>query len=350
MDKIKINIYNILIFFLVLFKYLINYGASSTILYAILLIVSVVLLISFINKKELQKNEFKKLIVIFAFILIYVFIYKDVNLLISFILALSYPKGDEKKFLKVFFISSIIMYLSTIVMAKFGIISSKSMIRNTAEGIKYRYSLGFSHPNEVFLYFLPIAISMLCIIKNKKKGLLITFIISTILYGICQSRTGYISLCSVYILYLLKEKQIIKIAKIMPIILVILSFVLAKYYGNTLTNIVSSTLSGRPYFWNVIISNSSPFTLFGINKLEDVFLDSFYLSIIYRLGIFGFFIYTFIYYYGINKIKDKNLLIACIVFAIYGFSEGNTIIGSINFTIAVLINRIIFYKGEKDVD
>lgn len=350
MSKIKINIYYILIFFLIFFKYLINYGANNVILYSILLIVSVALFLSFVNKEGINKKEFHRIILFFVLTIIYVFVYKDVNLLISFIFALSYPKGNEKNFLKVFLISSTVLYFATILLSVLGILSNKTMIRITTNGIRNRYALGFTHPNEVFLYFLPIALSLLCIIKKKKKGLIIILITSSILYLLCQSRTGFFSLSFMYILYILDEKQLIKLSRIIPILLLIFSFLFAYYYGNDMNNNLNSLLSGRPYFWNIIVKNSSPFTIFGINKLEDVYLDSFYLSIIYRLGIFGTFIYTYIYYKGIKKIRDKNILIACIIFAIYGFTEGNTIIGSINFTLAILINNIIFEKGDENVN
>ena len=81
MNKLKINIYHIIIFSLVLFKYLINYGVSNLVLYPILLFVSVILLLSLIRKK----NNSKKILIFFIIIVIYVFVYKDVNLLISFI-------------------------------------------------------------------------------------------------------------------------------------------------------------------------------------------------------------------------------------------------------------------------
>lgn len=346
MQEKKLNWFEgILVFLCILFKYLIVYGVSQTILYMYMMIVAVIIMIDIINKK-FSRNEFLKIMFFLGISAYFVVIYQDVNFLISFLLAMLCIRRNDNSFVKMFFISSVFMYILTIILNNFGVLESHNIYRMSENELILRNSLGFSHPNEVFLFFIPIALAGYYLYSDKIIYYIILIVTSSILYQISDSRTGFIVIICIIIFQLFSKKVVrFKLNKILPyviLILTILSIWLAKTYGNDLENNISDMFSGRPYYWNYYLENGKMFTILGKNQIEDVYLDNFYLYMLVELGIVGYMIYYMIYYNGFKKIYMNNKMVVIIItFLIYGISETNVIIGSINFLFAIILKELI---------
>ena len=241
----------------------------------------------------------RKIIIFAVFTCVYVIAYKDVNLVITFLFALLLLKMDFKEFLKKYSIASIVMYVATIILYLIGILKDNALIRYTENGISYRHSLGFTSPNSVFLFFLPIVLSQYILFKNKNKFFFVFGGISIVLYGLSLSRTGMYCIVLLFIIDKILRKInlefIKKIMPIFPLILFISSVLIAIYFGESKHNEFSILLSNRPYLWKQIITNCDIFTLFGSKTQLDVLLDNFYLAIVYRLGLFSVITYYYIY-------------------------------------------------------
>ena len=345
----KVCITSIVIILCVIFKYLIDYEVEMTYLYLFLLFLLGVELIYVIAKKTFNKKQMILVLVFSAISIIYVIAYKDVNLLISFLLSLTITNGDIKKFLKVFLAISVFMYVLTVSMSILGIIDDYKMIRNTTYGVLPRHSLGFNHPNEMFLYFMPIALASYYLYSDRKWYFPVLAILTGILYVISYSRTGALAIVALVIFHLLSKKfKLKKLVKILPIVLVLLTFLLIIVSGNNQEDAANYFLSRRPYFWNKFMHESNGLALFGSTAYESTFVDNFYMFIIFGLGIYGIIVYSFIFYKGSKNIIDKKLLVVILTFTLYGFTETNTIIGSINFTLAIFIYNIIY--SVKDIE
>ncbi len=343
----------ILVFLCILLKYLITYGISKSVLYAFLIFLIIFLIID-IYKKKIRKNEFIKIIILLSISAYMVILYQDVNFLISLIMAVICIRKDNKNYVKKFLIFSILLYSMTIVLYYIGILESKNLIRLTEDGIVTRYSLGFNHPNEVFLFFIPIALAGYYLYSEKKSFYIIIFIVATILYKLSYSRTGYIVVLFILLIHILYKMKNVKIGinKVLPymfFIFTIISIGVAIIYGNNNSNYISTALSGRPYYWNYYIENGSILSLLGGNSVNGWNLDNLYIYLLVELGIIGYIVYSLIYYKSLKQLKtkkDNKLLLIIFIFMIYGLTEMNVIIGSINFAFAIQLKSIIENKEE----
>lgn len=346
MKRVLLDIKKIIIFVCVLLKYLIEYGVNTYILYSVVI---VILFFEFLRVFKILKGN-KKIVKSFVFLILVVIsvvVYKDINLLITFALALTLVNSDIKDFLKNFMISSSTMYIITICLYFLGILKDNSLIRISSNGYITRHSLGFSHPNCVFMFYIPIVLCAYILEENKKKFYIIFSVLSIILYKLSLSRTGIYCIGMLFILDLIKEKvDCKKIIGFLPLIFFGISYFVAVKYGTYKDNAINILLSNRLYAWNRIIENANMFTIFGSNVLEKVYLDNFYLALVYRCGFYSTLLYYFILIFGVKNIDDKKVHISIIVFMIYGLAESNTLIGSINFTLAFLLYSIIQGKFE----
>lgn len=348
----KFNIVEIaLVFLAIMFKYLINIHVARRYLYVFLIVIIFFTVVLFFHKR-MSRNQLFRGFILFLVALYFTVFYDDANFLISFILAVLCINKKEDSFIKVFFFSSLILYSTTILFNIFGIIKSNDMYRVAENGYKIRYSLGFTHPNEVFLYLLPIVLTGYYLYGKQKKFMIITFIVSLILYNLSYCRTGFAVVIILLILDFLtrKKKEFKYIKKIVPFIFILFtafSIFLAFRYGNNLTNDISSALNGRPYYWNYYIQHNTLFSLFGNNKVEGYFLDNFYIYMLVQLGLVGYFIYLFIYYKSLSIMNfSKRYSIIILIFLIYGLFEANVIIGSIQFLFAIQLKEIITNGGR----
>lgn len=351
----KINFLEKLTIFLAIFlKYLITYGISYNFLCLYIAILGLMVFVNIYNKK-LYISELKKIIIFGLITCYFLFFYFEQNFLISFLLAITILKRNDKEFIKTFFYSSIICFVFTLILNAIGILEANNIIRNVDGVITPRYTLGFRHPNEVFLFFLPIVLSGFYLVEHKKSFYILTVITSIILYKFTYSRTGFYVIIIFIILALFRKiftKKLIK--KIIPalfIIFTIFSIMLAMFYGESKNNKISQLLSGRPYYWNYYIESETLITPFGDNKAEGYFLDNFYIYLLVQLGLIGYMIYFIIYYKSLKKLDyDYRYLIIATVFLIYGLLEANVIIGSIQFLFAIQLKYIIEKRNKQNID
>lgn len=341
MDKISLNLNSFIIFMCVLLKYLIEYSIDMYILYFLLFIILIFQFLRILKEFSNGSVIFKSFIFLILSI-ISVIVYKDVNLLITFVLAISLIKCDIKKFLKIFLVSSIIMFCFTIFLYFLGVLEDNFLLRMTSNGYVIRHSLGFTHPNSIFLFFIPIVLCAYLLFNNKKIFYLLFLVLSLVLYSLSLSRTGFYCIILLFILDSFKDKiNYKKFICWLPFIFFMASYYFAIKYGISKSNSVNIFFSNRLYLWNKIIQNASMFTLFGSNVLLDLYLDNFYLAMVYRCGLYFVFLYYYMLIFGIKNIKNKKILVSILIFMIYGLAESNTLIGSVNFTLAFLLGSIL---------
>jgi hypothetical protein len=346
MRKISLDIKTIVIFICVLLKYLIEYKVNKYILYST---VVVILFFQFLRiLKNLKGNKvIIKSVVFLVFSIISTIIYKDVNFLITFVLALTLINCDVKDFVKKFMISSSIMYIMTILLYFLGVLNDNYLIRTTSNGYIIRHSLGFTHPNSIFMFYIPIVLCAYLLENNKKKFYVIFTILSLVLYKLSLSRTGIYCIILLFILDIFKKKiNYKKIISWLPLMFFAASYFIAIKYGNSKSDAINVLFSNRPYLWNRIIENANMFTVFGSNVLSDLYLDNFYLAMVYRCGLYSTLLYYFILIFGMKNINNNKVYVSVLIFMIYGLAESNTLIGSINFTLAFLLYSIIGNKFE----
>lgn len=342
----------IIIFLSILFKYLVSFEIKKSILYLLIAFICFLILLDLKNLKILKK-ELIRISIFLCIALFFVIFQQDVNFLISLIFAIIIMKNQDKDFIKIFFFSSIILYLFTIVLYLLEVRPDNVMIRYVEGIIQKRYSLGFSHPNEVFLFYLPIVLSGYYLFSNKKIYYIIMLLASCILYKLSLCRTGFYTVLIFLILskiYPIKKiaKSNIFVIKNIIFIFTIISLLVAYLFGNELNNTISSLLSGRPYYWNYYLNHNLMFTLLGKNKVEGYYLDNFYIYLLVQLGIIGTYIYHKINKKSIEKmITNRKYIIILLTFLIYGLTEANVIIGSINFIFAIQLKSLLVYEKEE---
>lgn len=359
----KINKKSVLLFLLVflaiLFKYLSMWsylivGEFETSLPLFFVIIALFLIL-ISNLKVLKKN-FKKMLLLGIGGVIITVMTSSIDYAIAclFAIAFSISKDGDKKFLKYFFISSIILFTLTILMSMIGILPENNSIRRVEGETLVRANLGFTGMNTVFLCFLPIALSFFILYEKKieKKKLfiiIITFLISYALYKATLCRTGFY--CSLIMLLLfffvdkINNSKIVNIfVKYSYIILLIIAIGIAIIYGDTYESSVNMLLSGRPYYWNYYISNYQ-LSLTGVDILNTMPLDNAYLTYLYDYGIICFILFAYITFVSQKSIsKNKYILLAFFVFAIYGMFENNFIY-HYNFMLTL---QMIYIIGIKD--
>lgn len=341
----------IIIFLSILLKYLIIHETEESIIYIYLVLV-ILFTFGIIFQKKFQVKEFLKIIFFLGLSLYFVIMYKDVNLFISVLMAVICLNRRNDDFIKIFLVSSLILYTGNILLNLIGIIPSQNMVRNTTTGVIVRYDLGFGHPNQVFLFLLPIIFSGYYLYNNKKSFYVISLIISIIFYKLSYCRTGM--MCILFLLFagwFQTYKGFFKKNKMLKYIFLIFtlsSLFIAVQCGNDVQNPLNKVLSNRPYCWNWYNKNNLMFSLFGHNFNPKVTIDNFYIYILVDYGIVGYIIYFLVYNFSIKKIKsDYKLCLILLIFLMYGLFETNVIIGSIQFVFAIQIKSLIQASNQE---
>ena len=342
-----------IIFLAILFKYLLNAGISQNYLYILIAIMMFLTLMSLYYKK-MTKNQLLKCSIFLIISAYFVVVNKDVNFLISFLLALVCFEKDERQFIKTFLLSSIILYLVTIILGCTNVLESHNLYRTTDDGIKIRYSLGFVHPNSVFLFFLPIAFAGYYLYGERLLYKIILLVSSVILFILSDCRTGFAIIILLLVLdALIKERGALKIKNVLPylfIIFTIVSVFIAVKCGDDLDNVITNALSDRPYYWKKYIDNGLMFTLVGNQEIKQYFIDNFYILLLVGYGVIGYLIYMYSYYKSLKIMKpDKRITLITLLFIIYGLFESNVIIGSIQFVFALQLKELITYSKKKSI-
>lgn len=337
--SLKINYKFILIFLIVVFKYLkMQKIISDTIVNAIFLAIIFVIVVVIVRRRILKNFNKNWLILAIGFALIQLVFLKDIDLLLllSVTMIFSEDKNAIKNIIKYFLISLIAVFLLTIILNKVGYVQYKTISRIINGNTRVqRNSLGFSHPNEAYVYFFFIMLAIYYFIKNKLTYTVIMGISSYWIYTLTLSRTGLIcSVLFIILVWLYNDK--IKMNKFAFLIGTIITFILA-FKFSAVGNSVNKLLSQRPYLYYYYISNgNNMLNIIGNVLVKGVTLDNAFLNIILGSG-WILYLFYFMLYYVSGKIieQDRKLSRIFIIIMIYGCIETHVMNIGLNFLLFI---------------
>ena len=203
--------------------------------------------------------------------------------------------------------------------------------------------------NGVFKNFLPIVLSGYFLVKEKniRKYNLFIFVISTILYIISNSRTGYF--CIIIYLFctsfidIMKFRLVSGSIKYMFIICTVITLCIVAIAGKSANNPINELLSDRPIIWNMHLNEPGALRIIGgTNRLH---MDNTYLTYLVNFGIFIFICVFVIKYLAIKKIKDHRILLMILILSIYGIFENGI---SYNIDFSLIVEFIYLFNIEKE--
>lgn len=339
----KVKLKYLILILAIIFRYFQFYNLVSNNSLLCYLFVFAIVLLSLFEIFYIKFN--RKLFTTFISILFVSFVIflsnTDDNLFIYSLIALFFIDTDNKDMIKCFFITSLCMYIFTIVLNQFGIIASNDALRSSDLNSTVRYSLGFGHVNSVFLYYLPIAYSFYYLFSDKKYTKIIILLSTIVLFLLSNCRTGFVfSILFILVSFINPEKISMflrKYSKYLFFTLTIVSIVCAVIFGTTKSNIFNQLLSGRLYNAFYYIEKGYMFSLFGSGVKLTLPLDNFYINLLVTRGIIIYFFYLFLYQKGTSLVKDYKLIIIICFFLLYGMSEASTVC---NFALIILIKEI----------
>ncbi len=343
--------------------------------YAILAVISIlcltVVFIDFKYSKLTKLSNMSALVLpISIIILVCLCFSQDINFILPFMLALTFINTDYNKIIKYFFVSSMICFCVHIFLFIIGVLDDPDiMYRTVSDGsVLTRSFLGFEHPNNAFMFLLPIILCGYYFVQNFIQKLIfvsISFFISLIIFFKTNSRTGFILIILILLISLINEswikrrKILLFIGRFMFFIMSIISIGISILCGKEITNKVNELLSGRPYIWHTYLNDKvrlipTPGKI-GLeeSQIVDQFgqsIDNYYIYFLVRYGIILFIIIGIIYYAFFKNLQKNGqikLYVITIFYFIYGMVETNTILVSINFVL-IFIFSIYFNKNYFD--
>lgn len=348
-EKNKNIIRIIVIFISIFYKYLSFYEIISETATKLLIILAVVLNVIIIAKRKFNRQQLQIIMLIFFLVLAMTYISKSIDFIVVLLISLMFYKDNLRDFFKIYFISSLTCYLFTIFLYFIGVLENNSIRRFTEDGVIVRNSLGFSHVNGVFKNFLPIVLSGYFLVKEKniRKYNLFIFVISTILYIISNSRTGYF--CIIIYLFctsfidIMKFRLVSGSIKYMFIICTVITLCIVAIAGKSANNPINELLSDRPIIWNMHLNEPGALRIIGgTNRLH---MDNTYLTYLVNFGIFIFICVFVIKYLAIKKIKDHRILLMILILSIYGIFENGI---SYNIDFSLIVEFIYLFNIEKE--
>lgn len=308
---------------------------------------------------------------------------KNTALLLVFIVILSMKNFTFENIVKRTFKVNLIMFILIILFCCMKIFPDWTYARNS---FYVRHSLGFYYPTIASTYFFFIILMRIYIKKGNLSFFEIIFegLTSVILYLYTDSKTGLILISLVLCIVLFKkifkfpslkkiENFICKISYLIPIFILLLSFLLVFLYSKNIAQVrqLDSMLSGRLYYSNNAINNYG-ITAFGekINwngwggfgygyeipqDFKYNFVDISYFSIMFDYGIITIFTIILMIMLTLKKAyksKNKWLIFAVIFSLIEAFVEPNLLVIDKNIFILSIgicfdLKRKYRNEGEK---
>lgn len=219
-----------------------------------------------------------------------------------------------------------------------------------------RETFGFTNPNSVFLFLLPVFAGYIYLRYENYNMIdrILLFLTTYFIYNKTMSRTGFltilVALIFVDVVRNLDFKRYSKVAnsiKFIPIIFLIVSVAIGTIFSNV--KIFTKALASRPIHWNVyLMQEGSLITLFG-NKYSDIVkvshpLDSSYIYIVAMLGIVSLIFFMYLLYKGLEifiEKEQKKYIIIIFMFLIYALAENILLESGYNFTIILLIKHVM---------
>lgn len=323
-----------------------------------------IIIIMFLLKIIMSKNSLADIITYSIIGLIFFMISYNIgynDLFLNILVIISSKNVDLKKTIKLLFICNFIFILFHLL---YSITNYSDKIFMYDEGIK-RYNFYMRHTN----YFAAVTLWTFCsyiyLHINDKKNYFLIIILSIIVYNFTRSVTTLLAFIVLFILLIVKEiynknkKSLSKVTFISFCILTLLSLFLIYFYGNGngfLNNLIQNIdeLVSHRIKLGAYALKMYGFTMFGqkINYLSfsilqryninNLFIDSFYISCFIEYGISYLIVLALAIYYGTKKM-DNNDLIFIILFIFVSFSERYVIYSTLVFPL--LFFSYIFNKN-----
>lgn len=341
----------LLIFLIVSFKlslYIINETITTNplIMYLYVLVIFLLALPTILNLK-FDKSSFIKTMTILAISFIMFILYKEDNIFLYAIIALMTLDDDNKEMIKIFFWSSLMIYIITLFLGACGYLQVDDVYRTIDGTSAVRNSLGFANANAVFTYFVPIVLSGIYLYGKSNFFTVIVFLSATVLFSYCKSRTGYyLTLFILFTNLFSKQQWILKIKHRQFLFCFIVSLLIACCFGISEYNSVNQLLSYRPWYYLQFLKQG-PF-VWGGGLSEHMVLDNLYFHLLAYYSIIGFGLYYYIFTEGLLLNKEPKIAFISFFFLSYGIFEAVTIA---NFTIVIFLKEIFLkYRGEENND
>lgn len=294
----------------------------------------------------IEKADVKKMTLFGILLLIYTYALwnSDKTIVFGLIFAYAARKIEMNKILRFTYRYCVIQYVIVLVSALIGIINNKVIIMDDR---RLRYALGFGHPNNTSMYFFIILLLYFIIQKGYIKGrkILLWMILSTIIYGLTQSRTGFIMdvllilIAAVYkpLYRLIEKSKIIKIiiAEGVPLFAVLNYIIAFQYERNNYIREISSLLTGRFNLaskalqtWGVSIWGRPIKWTYTLGQ-QYLVVDSSYMRNLIEFGLVGFGLLLFCYFiFCWNCMNHNNIVYAVAVLLIAVYSNMEIILAS----------------------
>ena len=359
--KVKINkgkiIEACILIGFILYKYILMWLRVPNIYTNLIIIGLVSISFLILMQKKFSRIEIIKVIILFLFGCVTYYNSTMIDIFVATIFAMLYARDKDgiKDFIKIFTYTSIILYVITIILFLLGFLGNVASQRYVNEYLVERNSLGFMHVNAPFLHFVPIALGLIYINREKSAvhkfiTIIVVDIISIVIYNYTLSRTGVIiiiilNMIMIFQKYILDNKVTKYIFKYAFITLgIFLTFYIAYKFGNDFTDkSLNRVLSFRP----MLALDAKPFgNAFG----ERLILDSLYLRVLLGAGYISYMFYTYFQIKTFKYIeKDKYLYLILIVFSIYQLFE-NVVTYNMNFLLTIQFMLYLKYNDEKDLE
>lgn len=319
-----------------------------------------------------QKYKMKEIIIIAVIsipMIISAVLSSAFSLLSAWLFVVAAKNTEFEKIIKTAYKVLCIMIPIVIVMRFLNVIEDYT----TSRGGIIRYSLGFSHPNQLGLRIFQLIVCHLFVNRNKlrKYDYCLIIALSIFSYLVPNSQTSYISMMILTILLLIYTiieerskiltavfgKALLILSALFNILSICWSIINVKEFRilNQINTLLSTRFSnchkvfqiyGIPLFGQqVYIFEDERKTIGILNKL---YLDNGYMVLLLRYGLIAYIIFSVGYLYVMSYLKDRKqyfIVIVLFVYALYGVMENG--IFMISHNIFLIIFADVLYGNEK---
>lgn len=358
-NLIYVGLYTLTLFIILLRKYSISILKKEMVpasITSVLFYSSIALLfLQFIIRK---KHNITELLIFVSACVLYI-LTREGSILVLILLAISVRDIDDKYVVKSYMVLNLLFIFACMLIGNLMpyIAQVPEVHYRVIEGAYVaRETFGFTNPNSIFLFVLPVYAGYIYLRFDKYDVFdrIILIVTTFYIYNKTMSRTGFATLLgSLLFLEILikidfkKSKIIANIIKLVPVILLISSMLI----GTLLSEVpfINKLLASRPQHWNVYLSQEgNVLSLFGRVFSESTRaahpLDSSYIYILAFLGVVSLVFFMYLIYKGleifIEKNDKKNIAIV-MIFLIYALAENILLEAGYNFTIVLLIKHVI---------
>ncbi len=358
-DRLFYISYILLLIYMLCTKVLFMQGLINVIYYIIPVLLSVQLLAKL---KSMNKKSVLICVLVILLSVIIMIITGEETILLTSLFVICFIGMDFDKFLKRDIIYKLVLVVFIYTCYKLNLTSNTIFYRSNGA---IRYSLGFSHPNQLGLILFSISCSMAYLYYHNYKlhHYIIWLAFIMICNYVCDSRAAFVCLwvlVGLTIISRFKFSEIVlrKLGQYLPIIFIIISFSLAYLYNYDIPEInsINKALSGRLMYANNFL-NYYNITLFG-NRFESYgmarndlrVLDISYIHILLHFGI----VFFILFFSSITKLlkisakrKDMRVILYLTCFLIYAFSERH--LYEVQFNCILLLLPQIFSTKKKEL-